>query len=161
MKVSLKSFIIILFILLSFLSVLAKDLSLAPDFKLEDITGKKVTLSSFKDKKPVILFFWTTWCPSCVKGLRLLNDMHADFLGDDVELLFINIGESRSKIERFLKNKYPPYSVLLDKDTEIAYLFDVLGVPTYVIINKAGGIVYKDNYFPYEEYKDLVNAKEK
>jgi peroxiredoxin len=156
MKTCLAVFIITSIVFLSFSSLLAKDLSFVPDFTLEDIQGDKITLNSFKNKQPVLLFFWTTWCPFCRSELKLLNDIDAVLLKHDMKILTVNVGESQGQIERFFRNRDGVYPVLLDKDTKVSRSFNVLGVPTYVIINKCGKVVYKGNYFPYEEYEDLL-----
>lgn len=39
----------------------AKIGALAPDFITEDVYGNKIVLSSFRNKKPVLLVFWATW----------------------------------------------------------------------------------------------------
>ena len=36
--------------------------AVAPDFTLQDLSGKKVTLSGLKGSV-VLLEFWATWCP--------------------------------------------------------------------------------------------------
>ena len=56
---------------------------LATNFTLLDLENKEFSLSDFKGK-PVILFFWTTWCPYCRGELKKLNTMHAQFLRDGV-----------------------------------------------------------------------------
>ena len=59
-----KSIFLVFFILTFFSSVMAQELS-APNFALKDLNNNAVTLSSFRGKQAVILFFWTTWCPYC------------------------------------------------------------------------------------------------
>mgnify|MGYP001572968096 CR=1 FL=1 len=159
MKICKKSFIIALVVFLSFSRVSAQSLSFARNFELEDTRGNKITLNSFKGKQFVFLFFWTTWCPFCVKGLKLLNDRYVSLAKDNVKLLAINVGESRSQLERFLKNSPVACPIFLDKDTSVARSFNLMGVPTYIIINKDGRIVYEENYFPDEEYKNLIGTQ--
>ena len=40
----------------------------APDFTLNDINGKPLTLSSLRGKY-VVLDFWGSWCIWCIKGM--------------------------------------------------------------------------------------------
>ena len=40
--------------------------NVAPDFSLRTLDGQTVRLSDFRGK-PVIVNFWTTWCPPCKK----------------------------------------------------------------------------------------------
>jgi peroxiredoxin len=128
---------------------------LATNFTLLDLENKEFSLSDIKGK-PVILFFWTTWCPYCRGELKQLNIMHAQFLRDGVELVAINIEEPAAKVQRFT-GSYPfSYRVLLDTDAEVAQAFGILGVPTYILINKEGRIVFEHNYFPQKEHKDLI-----
>ncbi len=127
----------------------------ATNFTLLDLENKEFSLSDFKGK-PVILFFWTTWCPYCRKELKQLNTMHAGLLKDGVELAAINVEEPPDKVQRFI-GSYPfSYRVLLDIDAKVAGAYDILGVPTYILINKEGRIVFNNHYFPQKEYKDLI-----
>lgn len=138
--------------------VVAGELRRAPDFKLQDMQGNFVSLSSYKDKQPVLLFFWTTWCPFCRRELRLLNDKYSSLSKDGLELLSVNIGESAQKVDRFIKNYNLGFPVLLDRDSEVAGKYEILGVPTYTLIDKKGYIVFEGNYFP-QDYKNLVSGR--
>ncbi|RJP27972.1 MAG: TlpA family protein disulfide reductase [Candidatus Omnitrophota bacterium] len=137
-----------------------KPVSKAVDFELIDTHDDLVKLSSYKDKQPVLLFFWTTWCPFCQKELRVLNSMYSQLLEGGVEVLSINVGESPDKVSNFIKNYYLAFRVLLDKDSAVARQFGILGVPTYLLVNKEGNIVFSDNFFP-NNYKDLISRQEK
>ncbi|MGD9014878.1 MAG: cytochrome c biogenesis protein CcdA [Candidatus Omnitrophota bacterium] len=128
----------------------------APDFTISDLDGNKITLSEFKQKQPVVLFFWTTWCPFCLKELINLNQIYADAIFKDTQLLAININESRLKVRRFLERYQLDFKILLDSDARVAYSYGVLGVPTFVLINKQGAVVFKDHFFPLNKYENLL-----
>ena len=128
---------------------------LATNFTLLDLENKEFTLSDFKSK-PVILFFWTTWCPHCQVAIKNLNSMHKELLQNGVELVAINVDESADKVQRFIGTYPLSYRVLLDTDAKVAQAYGILGVPAYFLINKEGRIVFNNHYFPQKEYKDLI-----
>ena len=128
---------------------------LATNFTLLDLENKEFSLSDFKGK-PIILFFWTTWCPHCRKELKLLNALHAELLQNGVELVAINVEETADKVQKFMGSYPLSYRVLLDTDTKVAQAYGILGVPTYILINKEGRIVFSGWSFPQKEYKDLI-----
>jgi peroxiredoxin len=127
------------------------------DFKLKDLAGNTFTLSTYKDKYPVVLFFWTTWCPFCRQGLKKLNDNYAELKKEGWQILAIDVGEPLYRVDNFVKNYFLNFDVLLDKDTLVAGAYNILGVPTYVLVDKKGYVVFQDNYFPYEAYKRLIS----
>lgn len=139
----------------------SKGLALAPNFQLQDIYQDIYILSSYKDKQPLLLFFWTTWCPFCQRELSVLNNMYSGLVEDGLEVLSINVGERPDTVRDFVKDYYLAYRVLLDKDTSVSNSYGMLGVPTYVLIDKQGYIVFKDNYFPQRKYKELIATQEK
>jgi peroxiredoxin len=129
---------------------------LATDFKLSDVDNKSYTLSSYKGKQPVILLFWTTWCPYCRKELKNINLMSEELKKEKVEVLAINVGEPLSKVSKFVKSYNLTYPVLLDQDGNVSRSYNVFGVPTYVIIDDKGNNRLQENYFPKEEYKKMI-----
>lgn len=133
-----------------------KTQNIAPDFKLQDLGQKVFSLSSYRNKQPVFLFFWTTWCPFCRRGLRDLNDSYPELAQKGWEVLAIDTGEPAEKVKRFADSYSLKFNVLLDQDLTVANAYDVLGVPTYVLIDKGGLIVFKDNYFPAAKLGELT-----
>lgn len=159
MSKKLNLFVVLFVLLLVNSGVLAFEL--APDFKLDTINKETITLSSFRGNKPVLLMFWTTWCPFCVDQLILLETKYSELSKSGLEILAINSGESAYKVERFLKGRKLPYPVLLDTRSFIATSFDLIGVPTYVFIDKDGYIIYRGNRFPKKESEKLLSAERK
>lgn len=152
------NFLLIIFIIFIPQYLAPKEpLSSAPDFKLTDLDKNIITLSNYRNKQPVILFFWTTWCPFCRKELKILNNMYPELLKEGLEVLAINVGEYTYKVENFAKTYKLTYKVLLDKDTTVTESYGILGVPTYILIDKQGNIRFKVNAFPKEEYKNLIS----
>jgi peroxiredoxin len=142
---------------LSVSCVQAKDEAgpVAPDFSLPDLNQTPVALSSYIGKQAVLLFFWTTWCPFCQRQLKVLNEKYDEMLKDNLEVLAIDVGESREKVASFLKNYFLAYRVLLDRNTMAAKSYRVFGVPTYILIDKKGNILFKGSGFPYD-YRRLI-----
>ena len=107
----------------------------APDFSLKDLQGKTFTLSKYSGK-PVLLFFGTTWCPSCRAEIPAYKEIYATYSPKGLEVVYIDIGESLKRVARFAKTNSLPYRVLLDQDGDVADRYGIIGVPTLIIIDK-------------------------
>ena len=121
---------------------------------LNDLNAKAVNLSSGQGK-PTILFFWTTWCPYCRKEIKVLNQMYSQLAKDGVVIFGINIGETSYKVKRFFRDYALNLRILLDEDGKAADKYDVIGVPTYIFLDKSGRILSQANKLP-EDYKKLL-----
>ena len=128
----------------------------APDFCLNDMDGKKIKLSDFKKKKHVMMFFWATWCYYCRKEIKYFNDKYDDLEDDGIEVLAINLDESKKTIKRFMSSKPLKYRMLLDTGSRVASLYELLGVPTYVLVDKKGIIKFIGSRFP-NNYQDIFS----
>ena len=134
---------------------------IAQDFSLTDTQSRVVTLSSFKGKKSVLLFFWTTWCPYCVQQLKSLNTTYAKMSAEGIQVLPINVGESSEKVVKFLARNKVSFASLLDENGKIADMYALIGVPTYGLVDNQGNLVFFGNNFPQEEYKALLRKEAK
>lgn len=129
----------------------------APDFKLSDLNNRSFKLSGYKGKQPVIMLFWTSWCPYCRDELKIINQMNEELKKDKTEVLGINVGESLPKIYKFIKSYNLTYPVLLDQDGSVSRSYGIFGIPTYVIVDDKGIIRFQNNYFPKDEYKKIIH----
>lgn len=155
MKMFLNGFILIMFLFIC-LSPLKAQQEQAPDFELNALLGKPVALSAYKNNQPVILFFWTTWCPFCRKELTQLNNMYQQVKKDGIELFAVNVNEKGDRVSNYVSGHKINIRILLDKDGSVASSYGVMGVPTYVLIDKSGNIISKENSLPKDSYKELI-----
>jgi peroxiredoxin len=128
--------------------------ALAGNIILNDLGGRAVDISSYKGK-PVILFFWTTWCPYCRAELKILNQQYSVISREGIVILGVNISESENKVQRFFKGYPLNFKILLDKDGLLADKYDLLGVPTYVFLDKTGQLISQEHSLP-GNYKNLL-----
>ncbi len=107
----------------------------APEITLETLDGKKYKLSE-DPNKVVVIDFWATWCPPCVKGLPKLQET-ADWVKKEnlkVSIYPINSQETPSEVLKFWTDKKFTMPVLLDSDGVAGTAYKVRGIPTTVVI---------------------------
>lgn len=80
--------------------------SYAPDFTLINGEGDSVKLSSLYKSNYVYLDFWATWCKSCIRDIKIMNQLH-DAYGHHIQFVSISIDKKFKLMKRFLsKHKY-------------------------------------------------------
>lgn len=126
----------------------------APDFSLESVSGKTVSLSDLKGKG-VILFFFTTWCPYCRSKIPVISKEYSQYQSQGIEFLLIDTGESKIKIASFIAKEHLTFDVLLDSRMKASEDYGVMGVPTFILISKEGFVVYEGNELPHN-YAELL-----
>lgn len=115
--------------------------SKAPEFTLQDLSGKPVSLSDFKGKV-VFIDFWASWCPPCKKEFPELNSFIKRYEPNAV-VLAVNVDRKRSHVDDFL-SRMPRLSgnfhVLLDAESKIIPAYGARAMPTSYIIDREGVI---------------------
>jgi peroxiredoxin len=88
--------------------------SIAPDFELKDQHGEKVSLSSFKGtKNVVVLFIPFSFTGTCTGELCAIRDDLAAFQNDDVQVLAISC-DSKNTQKIFAEKEGYKFPVLSD-----------------------------------------------
>ena len=123
----------------------------AAPFKLLSVEGKELELESFAKDKVTLLVFGTTWCPSCRHEVPILKEYYNDLKDDGLKVLGIDVQEGKKKVNSFVEKNRINYPVVLDSNAETARLYNVVGIPLNIILDKNGVIRYKDNRSPGKE----------
>lgn len=114
--------------------------SLAPDFISEDVFGKRVALSDFRNQKPVLLIFWATWCGYCAQELPDLKTFTQKHQAQ-VQVLAVASGETKPTIKEYIQEKEVNFTILLDEQKEIWNTYLVRGTPAHFLIDQEGKII--------------------
>ncbi|MBI5056623.1 MAG: TlpA family protein disulfide reductase [Nitrospirae bacterium] len=114
----------------------------APDFTLKDMSGKSVTLSSFKGKL-VVLNFWATWCPYCRQERPHLKSLYETYKGKDLVIIAVSTDRSEKPLKKFMEYNPAPYIVLSDTEGFAAVPYNVMSLPTTFLIDREGKISRK------------------
>jgi peroxiredoxin len=129
-----------------------------PDFKLETISGEKVSLYELLSSGPVYINFWAMWCVPCRAELKAIQQIYDEFKYKGVNIITINIDSPRStsKVKSFVAGQRYTFPVLLDPNQEIFKKLNGYNLPYSLLIDRNGKVVkVRNSYLPGDE-KEIV-----
>ncbi len=117
----------------------------APDFTLNAIDGKSITLSSYK-QQVVILTFWAAWCPPCKEELQSLARLNERYKNRGLIILGVSSDKSISDVRDFISKNRINFPILFDENLYVSReLYKVFMVPTTFVIDRRG-IIFKKHF---------------
>lgn len=135
----------------------------APNFTLKNLEGKNVSLSDFRGKW-VVIDFWGSWCPWCIKGFPKLKEAYATYKGK-LEVVGVDCSDPEEAWRDAVKKYELPWVNVYNPEPRGGKLIEdyaVQGFPTKVIVNPEGKIanitVGEDPLF-FEKLASLINSK--
>jgi peroxiredoxin len=114
----------------------------APDFTLEDLSGKRVGLKQFRGKV-VFLNFWATWCIPCREEMPAMEKLHRELRDEGLEVVAVNFKESNQQVRKFFGELGLTFIALLDKEGEVSKEYGVWSLPLSYFIDRRGEFVGK------------------
>ena len=132
----------------------------APNFTLTSRTGELVSLADLEGEV-VMVNFWATWCGPCRQEMPHLEALHQRYSDLGFRLLGVNVEENSSLSDKFLAETPVSFSILFDPENEVSKLYDVIAMPSTVMIDRNGNKRYiHHGYKPgYEnEYQTQIRA---
>jgi len=115
----------------------------APGFTCADINGTNYSLTDFKGKY-VYLDFWATWCGPCRQEMPSYIKLQSDYKGKDIVFISISIDENKESWEKVVKESKADGLSLITTggiDSNVAKGYQISGIPTFVLIDKAGKLI--------------------
>ncbi|MGB8706760.1 MAG: redoxin domain-containing protein [Dehalococcoidia bacterium] len=111
----------------------------APDFSLQDLSGKDVKLSDFRGKI-VMINFWAIWCIPCKDELPYMQAVSDNWSGKGVVVLpiAVNTSERLDTVGEYITQNSYTFQVLWDAKGQAESLYSVSTLPTTFFIDREG-----------------------
>lgn len=103
-----------------------------PNLFVTSIQGEKIDLALMSHEKPVLVYFWASWCPICSSVSPSVDYLSAHY---EVVTVALTSGEPEL-IKRYLQAKEYNFRVINDPKGAISHRWGVSITPTIFIINK-------------------------
>ncbi|MCZ7574254.1 MAG: TlpA family protein disulfide reductase [Ardenticatenaceae bacterium] len=113
----------------------------APTFSLPTTQGETVTLEGFRGR-PVILYFWASWCGSCTYDLPDIEQVTRQEAASGLVILTVNIGEKAEFVEQYVRGTVPDYTFIAATDTTLETFrrYRILSFPSAFFVDRQGMI---------------------
>lgn len=114
------------------------------NFEVTNIDGTPFTFAEMKGK-PVLLNLWATWCGPCRAEIPELQRLHEEHEADGFAVLGVSVDEpgAKQEIESFLAERNVTYPNVHDPEAKVADMFNAFALPTSVLIDRNGTVVWK------------------
>ena len=116
----------------------------ASDFKLQNMDEENIKLSDYRGKV-VLLNFWATWCPPCVREMPSMERLQQRVGEDGFKVIAVNQMENPDDVFAFTGQLEidPTFEILFDRVSKVSQAYAVRGLPTTYLIDKKGNIRYR------------------
>jgi cytochrome c biogenesis protein CcmG/thiol:disulfide interchange protein DsbE len=122
-----------------------------PEFTLEDLNGKKISLADYKGKA-LLINFWATWCAPCKIETPWLVELRNQYSAQGFEILGVSMDDldrddpaklsgEKKDIARFVQQMKMPYPVLIGGDSISKPYGGLDDLPTSFFVDRNGIVV--------------------
>ncbi len=115
-----------------------------PAYSALNLDGSAFDLAAKRDKI-VLLNVWATWCGPCRYEIPELQQLHEHYSPRGLEVVGVSVDETGAESVRSFIAEQPKmtYPVVLDAEGKITSLLETSVLPTSILVDRSGKIVWK------------------
>jgi peroxiredoxin len=117
-----------------------------PDFAVQDVDGKPLSIANYKGKV-VMLDFWATWCGPCVGEVPNVVAAYKKYHDQGFEVIGVSLDEDKQKMLDFTKQHemvWPQYFDGQGWGNKLAEQYGVHSIPATFLLDGTGKIIARD-----------------
>lgn len=107
-----------------------------------NLQGEPADLNQYKGKL-VLLNFWATWCPPCIKEMPSMQRLQNQLSDKPFQVVAVNLAQNARTVEGFFQQQSFEFSlpVYLDEQAQGFKNFDLQGMPSSFLIDAQGNLL--------------------
>lgn len=119
-------------------------------FKGNDLNGQPIDLHQSIGKKPILLVFWASWCPSCRQEVPKINQLAEKYRDRGMLFVGVDIGynDTVERAQAFARKTGMTYPTFFDGTGAVTAKYKLVGVPTIIVADKKGIIRFRNYATP-------------
>lgn len=125
-------------------------------FELRDLQDNPHELKDYLGDW-VLINFWATWCPPCKMEMPSLKNLQAKLSDRNLQILGINVQETKSIVMPFQDRYQLNFPILLDRNGRIGNRYQLTGVPETWLISTTGNSIAKVNGPKEWDQESMIN----
>ncbi len=114
-----------------------------PDVQLTTLAAKSVALRATLARRPTLVSLWATWCETCIGELGELGRLASRVEAKGGYVVAISQGEPLADVKAFVQRKALAYPQLVDEKFALSDAIGARTVPTTLVVDRAGNIVFR------------------
>ncbi|MGZ4778150.1 MAG: TlpA family protein disulfide reductase [Thermoanaerobaculia bacterium] len=129
-----------------------------PGYTADKIEGGKFDVRDERGNV-VLLNVWATWCGPCRFEIPALEKLHKQYEAKGFKVIGVSIDEGEvAPVKQFVSEHKMRYPIVLDPDGKLVSLFQTTVIPTSVLVDRKGKVVWKKYGMIEENDPELLSA---
>lgn len=112
----------------------------APEFALPGQSGQVVRLSDYRDKV-VYLYFWTSWCGTCIQAFPWLNAMQSKYGAKGLQIIAVDLDVKAEHAKNFLVENPVDFLIAMDTKASTPAAYKIKALHTSLLVEPGGKVI--------------------